>query len=98
MRIAIFGVGGIGAVLGARLVRAEHDVVFIARGRQLEAVSTEGLSIEHPSDPFRVAAVQASDNPADFSPVDLVVLGVKAWQVEDAAALIGPLLADHTAC
>ncbi len=96
MRIAIFGVGGIGAVLGARLVRAEHDVVFIARGRQLEAIATGGLSIEHPSDPFRVGPVRASDDPAEFGSVDLVVLCVKAWQVEAAAGSIGPLLADHT--
>ncbi len=38
----------------------------------------------------------ATDRPADIGPVDVVLLGVKTWQVEDAARAMGPLLGPET--
>lgn len=35
MRIAVFGVGGIGGYFGWRLARSGEDVVFVARGENL---------------------------------------------------------------
>lgn len=43
MRIAIFGVGGIGGYFGWRLVRAGEDVVFVARDENLRVLSEKGL-------------------------------------------------------
>jgi 2-dehydropantoate 2-reductase len=36
MRIAVFGAGGAGGYLGARLAEAGEDVVLIARGEHLD--------------------------------------------------------------
>ncbi len=97
MQIAIVGVGGIGALLGARLVRGGHDAVFVARGAQLDAIARTGIFVEHPTDPFAIAPVRAAHDPAQLDPVDLVLLCVKACQVEEAAASLAPLLKEHTA-
>jgi 2-dehydropantoate 2-reductase len=40
--------------------------------------------------------VDASDDPAQFRPVDAVLLGVKAWQVTDAARAMRPLIGAET--
>jgi 2-dehydropantoate 2-reductase len=38
MRIAVFGAGGIGGYLGARLAQAGDEVALIARGSHLTAI------------------------------------------------------------
>jgi 2-dehydropantoate 2-reductase len=48
MRFLILGAGGIGSYFGARLINAEHDVIFVARGKQLEALQQKKLKLQHP--------------------------------------------------
>ena len=47
MRLAIIGVGGVGGSLGAALLSAGHDVVFIARGENARALQRRGLTVRH---------------------------------------------------
>ena len=47
MRIAIIGVGGVGGCLGAALLRAGHDVLFVARGKNAGALQRRGLAVLH---------------------------------------------------
>ena len=46
MRFVIYGAGGIGGVIGARLFEHGHDVALIARGAHREAIEANGLRIE----------------------------------------------------
>ena len=46
MKFAMFGAGGTGGVLGGNLALAGYDVTLIARGRHLEALQKDGLTIE----------------------------------------------------
>lgn len=96
MRIAVFGAGGVGGYFGARLAQAGEDVVFIARGEHLRAMLSNGLRVESPKGDVTVSPVAATDNPAEAGPVDCVLLAVKAWQVEEAARALGPLLGPET--
>ncbi len=54
------------------------------------------LQIQTPKGDFTITPAAASDNPADIGPVDIVLVGVKAWQVPDAAKAIRPLLKPNT--
>ena len=96
MRLAVFGAGGAGGYFGARLARAGEEVVWIARGQHLEALRTRGLRVESIDGDFTLGPVEASDDPGQFRPVDAVLLGVKAWQVTDAARAMRPLIAEGT--
>ncbi|HYL29243.1 MAG TPA: 2-dehydropantoate 2-reductase [Gemmatimonadales bacterium] len=96
MRIAVFGAGGAGGYFGARLARAGEEVVWIARGQHLDALRTRGLRVESIDGDFTLGPVEASDDPGQFRPVDAVLLGVKAWQVTDAARAMRPLIAEET--
>ncbi len=96
-RICIFGAGAIGGLIGGKLVRAQAgDVTFIARGRQLEALQTRGLTIASEAEHFTVP-VRASDDPARFGPQDYVVLAVKAHAVPHILDALEPLLGPETA-
>jgi 2-dehydropantoate 2-reductase len=95
-KYAVFGAGGVGGYFGAVLARAGHSVVFIARRAHLEAIRRSGLRIRSPKGDFNVTPAQVTDNPADVGLVDAVILGVKAWQVPEAARAMLPLLAATT--
>jgi len=97
VRIAIYGAGAIGALLGARLSEAGCDVSLVARGPHLEAIRRDGLRII--SDDFgdQTYRLKASDSPAEIGPVDYVILGVKAHSLTQIAPLVGPLTKPDTA-
>ncbi|MBM4328345.1 MAG: 2-dehydropantoate 2-reductase [Deltaproteobacteria bacterium] len=96
MRIAVFGAGGVGAYFGWRLLRAGEDVFFIARGAHLEALSTRGLRMDTLDGQSVLEQVQATDDPSKIGPVDAVLLGVKTWQVAEAANAMRPLIGENT--
>jgi 2-dehydropantoate 2-reductase len=96
MRIAIFGTGGAGGYFGAQLARAGEDVVFIARGRHLEAIRNEGLRVETPKGEILIQPANATDDPAQVGAVDTVLVGVKAWQVPETARAMRPLMGPGT--
>jgi 2-dehydropantoate 2-reductase len=96
MRIAVFGAGSVGGYFGGRLALAGEDVVFIARGAHLQAMLTQGLQVESPKGNFTVPSVQATDNPAEVGPVDVVLVAVKAWQVPETAQAMRPMVGAET--
>ena len=92
MRIAVFGTGGAGGYFGAQLGRAGEELILIARGAHLEAIRRDGLIIETPAGELVVQPALATDDPQAAGPVDVVLVGVKAWQLRDAALAMRPLL------
>ena len=96
MRIVVFGTGGVGGYFGGRLAHAGEDVTFVARGAHLRAIAEKGLIVESPSGNFIVFPAKATDDVSDIGEVDLVIVGVKAWQVPEAARTIKPLVGPGT--
>lgn len=99
MRIAIFGTGGVGGYFGGRLAQIEPtgvEVTFIARGEHLRAIKAHGLKIESRTGDFVVSPAKATDDVSDIGEVDLVVVGVKAWQVPESARAMKPLVGSKT--
>ena len=96
MRIAIFGAGSVGGYFGGRLSQAGEDVVFIARGEHLNAMLTHGLQVDSINGDFAVQPVQATDDPSKTGEVDMVLVGVKAWQVSEAAEAMRPMIGPET--
>ena len=94
MRIAVMGAGGVGGFFGTKLALAGNDVTFIARGRHLDAIRSNGLRVESATGAMHVAKARATDNVDSGSPVDVVMFCVKLWDVENAAQQIAPMLAD----
>ncbi|MDQ6686697.1 MAG: ketopantoate reductase family protein [Actinomycetota bacterium] len=48
MRYLMYGAGGVGGVIGARLHLAGYDVGLVARGPHLKAIRRDGLRLESP--------------------------------------------------
>ncbi|MBB3314823.1 2-dehydropantoate 2-reductase [Rhizobium sp. BK181] len=96
MRIAIMGSGAIGGYLGARLAVAGHDVTFIARGRHLEAMRSNGLQLESPLGNLSLPDVKATATPGEVGHVDIVFFAVKLYDSDTAAAAIVPMVGPET--
>ena len=95
MKVAIIGAGAIGGLVGVKLALAGEDVTFMVRGENLKAISARGMKLIHADGSEQVATqVRASNNYAQVGPQDLVVLALKAHQVEavvqDLHHLVGP--------
>jgi 2-dehydropantoate 2-reductase len=96
MRVAIYGAGGVGAYFGARLAEAGADVAVIARGAHLDAIRADGLRVDSVLGDMRLEPIIASASTADVGPVDVVLLGVKTWQVPEAMQSLGPVVGPET--
>ena len=96
MRIVVFGTGGAGGYFGAQLTRAGADVIFIARGDHLSAIRKHGLCIESPAGESAFRPTLATDDPTQVGKADVVLVGVKAWQVTQAAEAIRPMIGPET--
>jgi 2-dehydropantoate 2-reductase len=95
MKTAIIGAGAIGGYVGVKLALAGEDVTFIVRGANLDAIRKNGMKLIMDDGTEHVARnVKATNNYDEASPQDVVILAVKAHQVEavanDVPKLFGP--------
>lgn len=97
MKIAIIGAGGVGGYFGAKMANSGFDVTFLARGAHLKAMQKSGLKVKSILGDFTVKKVKATDKIEAIGPVDLILLGVKAWQVKELAAELKPIVHQDTA-
>jgi 2-dehydropantoate 2-reductase len=97
MRIAVVGSGGVGGYFGGLLARNEHDVTFLARGAHLRAIRARGLRVESIADgAFTIAPANATDDPEEVGPVELVLLCVKTYDLTAAIEQLRPLVDSAT--
>ncbi|HEY0224117.1 MAG TPA: 2-dehydropantoate 2-reductase [Pseudolabrys sp.] len=96
MRIAAMAAGAVGGYFGARMAAAGHDVFFIARGANLEAIRKNGLTIESVHGDLHLPKPNVTDDPASIGPVDIVLFAVKLWDTEKSAELTKPLVGPKT--
>lgn len=95
MKTAIIGAGAIGGYVGVKLALAGEDVTFMVRGANLDAIRKNGMKLIMDDGTEHMARnVKATNNYDEASPQDVVVLAVKAHQLEavanDVPKLFGP--------
>jgi len=93
--MVIIGAGGVGGFFGAKLVKAGFDVIFIARGKHLNAIKANGLQVKSIDGDFTVYP-KVTDKISEVKNPELIILGVKSWQVEEVARQLKPILTKGT--
>jgi 2-dehydropantoate 2-reductase len=96
VRILVMGAGGTGGYFGARLARAGADVTVVARGPHLDAIRAHGLRVRSDEEGEWGVRVPARDRLDGQPPADLALFCVKAFDTEEAAALIRPVVGPQT--
>ena len=98
MKVAVIGAGAIGGYVGTKLALAGEDVTFIVRGANLTAIRANGFKlIAHDGTAEVATGVKATDNYDEAGPQDLVILAMKAHQVEAVAKDVPKLFGPDTA-
>ena len=95
MRFAILGSGAVGGFYGAKLWQAGHDVIFIARGKHLDAIRARGLEIRSPLGDF-VARGAAEEDTSTIGHVDCALLATKAYDNASALPKIPPMIGSQS--
>jgi len=95
MNIVVIGAGGVGGYFGGKLAQVGFDVTFIARGKHLEAIKNRGLQIKSIFGDF-IVSPKVTDDITEIINPDLIILGVKSWQVIDVAKQILPIIGENT--
>jgi|TARA_B110000908_G_C10248789_1_gene450556 2-dehydropantoate 2-reductase len=95
MKIIVYGAGGVGGYFGGKLQHAGYDVTLIARGKHLEAIQKNGLQVKSINGDFTVFP-KATDDVSSISNPDLIVLGVKSWQIPSIANFLKPIINENT--
>lgn len=85
MKIIVIGSGGVGGYFGGKLAQAGNDVTFIARGEHLKAIKKNGLVVQSIKGDFIIKPAKVTDKLSEAGTPDLVILGIKAWQVKEVA-------------
>ncbi len=101
MNIAIFGVGGVGGYVGAKICRAKDalkaNVYFVARGAHLKAIQDNGLTVQtsiegiihcHPT-----LATQVLD---ELPALDACLICVKSYDLNELTKRLASKVSDGT--
>jgi 2-dehydropantoate 2-reductase len=88
-RYIVLGAGGVGSAIGGMLQRAGEPVVLIARGKHLEALRRDGLSLATPSRSWTLSVTTAATpHELEFEARDVVLLCTKS---QDSGAALADL-------
>lgn len=102
--IWIYGTGGVGGYFGGLVARAIHEsgitdkkVVFIARGRHLEAIKKSGLILNTSRQPGVICRPsEVTDSVDDLESPDLCLVCVKSYDLNKAAQALAPKVKSGT--
>lgn len=96
MKIAIVGLGGVGAYIGAKLcsLKDEHEVIFIARGEHLKAIQEKGLKIIDVDTETIYHPTIALETPQE--PLDIIFLCTKTYHSKEALAMLSEAITENT--
>lgn len=97
MRIAILGLGAVGATIAGGLKNYEKDLIFIARGETKRILLENGLYLE--SDQLgngRIQPGMVSDDPNEIGVVDVLFLCSKSYGLEGACKKYADIIGEDT--
>ena len=96
MKVAVFGAGAIGGMMGARLAAAGADLSVVARGPHLAAMQADGLSLISGGETITVHPRCTADA-GELGVQDYVIVTLKAHSLPAAAPSIAKMMGPHTA-
>jgi 2-dehydropantoate 2-reductase len=96
VKVAIFGAGAIGGLLGVKLAQAGADVTFIARGPHLAAMRANGVTLIS-GETRTVVRPRCLADPAEAGVQDFVVVTLKAHGLPAAAPAIAQMMGPDSA-
>ncbi|MFV0244357.1 MAG: ketopantoate reductase family protein [Qingshengfaniella sp.] len=95
MKLTVFGAGATGGHFAVRLSQAGHEVSVIARGKNLQAIQKNGLTLIE-GDRRDTVHLPAASEASRLGVQDVVYVGVKATGLAAIAEALRPLVGPQT--
>ena len=97
MKYAIIGAGGTGGCLGFFLKKAGKDVTLIARGKHLEAIRKNGLTIQKLWDESRETLPVKACTSEEYKEIpDVILVCVKGYSMDETVPTIKKIAGKET--
>jgi 2-dehydropantoate 2-reductase len=96
MRILIVGAGATGGYFGARLLQHGRDVTFLVRAGRAGQLAEHGLVVRSDAGNVDLPPPSTVSSQDLRDPFDLIVLGCKAYALEQALIDIAPAVGPHS--
>ena len=97
MKIAVFGIGGVGGVVGGALAKIHPDTYFYVRGENLKAIIQNGLRVQSVLLGDFVAHPRlASDQAAELGVMDVIFVSCKGYSLKSACEAISQMVGPET--
>ena len=97
MKYAIIGAGGTGGCLGFCLKKAGKDVTLIARGKHLEAIRKNGLTIQKLWDESRETLPVKACTAEEYKEIpDVILVCVKGYSMDETVPTIKKIAGKET--
>lgn len=97
MRFCIIGAGAIGGFVGTKLALAGEEVTFIARYKNLAAIQAHGMKVIYSDGREELAqTVKATHDYELAGEQDVIILALKAHQLEPVVPFLPPLMGKNT--
>lgn len=97
MRFLVVGAGALGGYFGGRLLQAGRDVTFLLRPRRAAQLAAGGLVIHSPAGDAQLPAPPSVLAGAIAAPFDVVIVGCKAYDLDDTIESFAPAVGPDTA-
>ena len=97
MRILVVGAGALGGYFGGRLLQVGQDVTFLVRARRAAQLAARGLVIRSPHGNAALKSVPTVSAGQIRSTYDLIIVGCKAYDLEDTLHAFAPAVGPQTA-
>jgi len=97
MNVLVYGAGAIGGYLGGKLALAGHQVSLITRPSTAESINSDGLLITEGDRVTRApvrASADLSSALAQCTDVDLIIFGMKSYDLGEAVAHLAEVCPD----
>jgi len=102
-KVCVFGAGGIGGFFGAKMAERinankdlDQEVYFIARGKHLDAIRQDGLTVIMPTKTIIGRPAAVTDDVSQVPDPDLFLLCVKGYDLDAAVEAIAPKVHPET--
>ncbi len=100
-KIAIYGIGGVGGFYAGKLAHKYYqsdsvEIYFIARGKNLNAITTQGLKVIDIDKTFMAYPTLATDSPASIGKMDYIIIATKSYDLTTAIKDIKPCIYQNT--
>ena len=97
MKYAIIGAGGTGGCLGFFLQKAGKDVTLIARGKHLEAIRKNGLTIQKLWDESRETLPVKACTAEEYKEIpDVILVCIKGYSMDETVPTIKKIVGKET--